>query len=77
MKLKTPGRRGWIVAITTGFIAIALQYALPLKHHGGFWEKIPGWWALFGVVGCAVIVVVSKWLGASLLQKPEDWDDRQ
>ena len=77
MKLKTPGRRGWIVAIVAAVIAIALQYVLPLKHHGGFWEHIPGWWAIFGGIGCALIVIVSKWLGALFLQKPEDWYERR
>ena len=72
MKLKTPGRRGWIVAGVVGVLAIALSF-VPFEKHGGFWEFIPGWWAVFGGLGCAVIVLVSKWLGAVLLQKPENW----
>lgn len=73
MKLKTPSTRGWFVAGFTAGIAVALQYVLPLEHHGGWWESIPAWWAVFGGIGCAVIVVVSKWLGKVFLQKPEDW----
>jgi hypothetical protein len=73
VKLKTPGRRGWIFAAVTGVIALALPFVLPVEHTGGWWEKIPGWWAWFGGIGCAVIVLVSKWLGHRFLQKPEDW----
>ena len=73
MKLKTPDRRGWIFALVTGGIAVALQYVRPVKHYGSFWEKVPGWWAIFGFIGCAVIVLVSKWLGSVFLQKREDW----
>jgi len=72
MKFKTPGRAGWVVAGVTGALTIALSF-IPFAKHGGFWESIPGWWAFFGGVGCAVIVLVSKWFGAVLLQKPEDW----
>jgi hypothetical protein len=35
----------------------------------------PGTWALFGAVGCAAIVVVSKALGKAGLQRPERSDD--
>jgi len=75
MKLKTPSRRGWILAIVTGLVALLLPYVLQPEHHGGFWESVPGWWAWFGGIGCAVIVVVSKWLGSVMLNKPEDWYD--
>ncbi len=75
MKLKFPGARGLIVALICAAIALALPYVIHVEHHGGFWEKIPAWWALFGAVGCVVIILASKALGAILLQKPEDWYD--
>jgi len=73
MKLKTPSQRGWIFAAASTAVALALPYVLPVEHHGGWWEAVPGWWAWFGGIGCAVIVIVSKWLGKILLSKPEDW----
>ena len=75
MKLKTPGRRGWTFALVTGAIAVALPYVLPHGAHHGWWDSVPGWWAIYGAAGCAVIVVVSKWLGHAFLQKDEDWYD--
>lgn len=74
MKLKTPSRRGWIFALVSGAIVLALPYVLPGAHaHHGWWDDVPGWWALYGAAGCAVIILVSKWLGHAFLQKPEDW----
>jgi hypothetical protein len=35
----------------------------------------PGTWAVFGVIGCAALIVVSKSLGAAGLQRPEPSDE--
>ncbi len=76
MKLKAPSTRGWIYAIVAGGIVIALPYVLPMGDvHHGWWDKIPGWWVLFGALGCLAIVVFAKTLGHLFLQKPEDWYD--
>ena len=73
MKLLTPGPRGWIFAIVVGLVSLALPYIFHPEHHGGWWESVPGWWGWFGGIGCAVIVIVSKWLGSVFLSKREDW----
>jgi hypothetical protein len=73
MKLKTPSQRGWIFAIVLGGITLALPYLLDVEHASGWWEAIPGWWSLFGLIGCAVIVIGSKWLGSLFLNKRRDW----
>jgi hypothetical protein len=36
------------------------------------YSPFPGYAALLGLVGCAGIIIVSKWLGTIWLQKPED-----
>jgi hypothetical protein len=36
------------------------------------YSPFPGYAALLGLVGCAGIIIVSKWLGTVWLQKPED-----
>lgn len=74
MTLKTPSARGWVDAIVTGGLAIAVPLLLHLEHHHA-WEIIPGFYAWYGGLGCAVIVLVSKALGKHLLQKPEDFYD--
>jgi len=39
------------------------------------WSRIPGFFALFGLIGCVAIVLISKWLGHYWLQKKEDYYD--
>ncbi len=72
MKLKTPSRRGWLFAGLSGAVAVLLPYLFHVEHHFA-WDSIPAFYALYGGLGCALIVIFSKALGASILQKSEDW----
>jgi len=72
--MKTPSPRGWLVAGVTGASAIALPIVLRAHGHHAL-EAVPGFWAWYGGLGCAAIIVVSKWLGHALLQRPEDWPE--
>jgi hypothetical protein len=38
-------------------------------------EKIPGFWAGFGLVACAVIILASKWFGHTGIMTREDYYD--
>ena len=74
MTLKTPGARGWIGAGLAAAVAIGVPLLLHLPHHHA-WEAVPGFYAWYGGLGCAAIVVVSKALGKWFLQKREDFYD--
>lgn len=52
--------------------AVVLEWALvrPAAELP-WWHGTPGVQAVYGVVGCVAIVLVSKWLGR-WLQRPED-----
>jgi hypothetical protein len=39
------------------------------------WDRLGGFGAVYGIVSCVVIVVVSKALGYAFLYKPEDYYD--
>ena len=39
------------------------------------WENIPGFYALFGLVACILIVVLAKTLGHRWLMRKEDYYD--
>ena len=39
------------------------------------WEKIPVFEAIFGLVGCIVLIIFSKILGHYLLEKQENYYD--
>jgi uncharacterized membrane protein YdcZ (DUF606 family) len=73
LKFRWPTTRGWLLAAAAGLIALSLPYVLDAHAHHGFWDRVPGWWAWFGGVGCALIVLVSKALGQAVLQQPEDF----
>lgn len=47
------------------------------RHHVSFFfDRIPGFSAIFGFVSCVLIIVGSKALGKLWLQKKEDYYDR-
>ncbi len=44
-------------------------------HAAHWWNTIPGFYALFGFIGCVAIIVLSKWIGMLLLQRREEYYD--
>lgn len=36
-------------------------------------SRFPGYGATIGLVGCVAIILISKWLGTFLLERPEGW----
>ena len=59
--------------VLAGFLAL-----LFLHHHPHFWwEEIPVFSAVYGFVGCVIIIVVSKALGHHWLQKEEDYYEKR
>jgi len=69
--------RRWFYA---GLAALALiEVVAPLffyADHGHFWfEDLPAWGSLYGLVSCVVIVLVSKLLGKLWLMRRETYYD--
>ncbi|OGO24859.1 MAG: hypothetical protein A2144_04115 [Chloroflexi bacterium RBG_16_50_9] len=68
-----------ILVIT--LIVLVLSFLVDLPLHGGHgdfaWSNISGFFALFGLIGCVAIVLISKWLGHHWLQRKEDYYDRK
>ena len=44
------------------------------EGHGPF-AHVPAFWALFGFLGCALLILVSKAIGKYFLQRREDYYD--
>ncbi len=63
-----------------GLAVVALaEIILPLvfdgRHSHFFFEDLPAWGSLYGLVSCVLIIVVSKLLGKLWLMRREDyWD---
>lgn len=56
-------------------IFVLLGFLVVPEHPHFFWEKIPAFDALFGFLGCIIIVLIAKTLGHFWLQKDEDYYD--
>ncbi len=61
-----------ILALLVGFDALFLDKD---KAHT-LAEHLPGFWALFGLVSCVVIIFVSKWFGKLGITRQEDYYDQ-
>ena len=70
-------KRGFYVGLAA--LAIA-ELALPRvfeTDHAHFWfEDIPAWGSMYGLIACVAIIVVSKLLGKLWLTRPENYYDR-
>ena len=49
-----------------------------VRGHGAEhrWDKIPGFYAIFGFVTCVLMIFLSKFLGQFWLKKSEDYYDK-
>jgi hypothetical protein len=48
----------------------------PEHDHGHLWDKIPGFYILFGFAGCVLLIYFSKTLGKKALLKNDDYYDK-
>jgi hypothetical protein len=62
----------WIVLIGLTLATIGGQF---IEHHY-WWEALPGFFALFGFVGCLAIIFGAKLLGHALVTQKPDYYDR-
>lgn len=61
-----------------GAIALIILWSIIAvdTHHAHTWlEKIPGFWSLFGLASCVVLIFVATWIGKSGIQTREDYYD--
>jgi len=63
-----------------GLVVVALaEIVLPRIFHGGehhFWfEGLPAWGSLYGLISCVAIIVVSKLIGKLWLMRRENYYD--
>ena len=66
-------------------VVIALALTLSISdiafrgsgHAEFWWHVVPIFDLVYGFLGCGIIVLVSKWIGARYLQKDEDYYERK
>ena len=61
--------------ITAGaFIGLTLIFELVFRHQAHphyWWHAVPVFDLPFGLIGCAALILASKWLGHRWLERPE------
>ena len=71
-------KRRWLVIFAVALIlSIMVGFLLPVEEgdDGYWWSQIRIFFALFGFIGCVVIVAIAKLLGHYWLQRREDHYD--
>ena len=70
---RTRLKRGFYAALALVALAEVALPALFGAGHPHFWfEGIPAWGSLYGLLSCVAIIVVSKLIGKAWLMRPED-----
>ena len=67
-----PHRMIFLICIA---LVCILGFLFPNKHPHFWWQKIPVFDAIFGFIGCIIIIFFSKWLGHRWLMKDENYYD--
>lgn len=63
----------YILAIVAMAAATIVEALFAHPHHSNFWDVTPGFDILFGLVGCAALIILAKIIVAPLIQKGEDY----
>jgi hypothetical protein len=63
------------IYIVSLLLFLALSLFIPTEEVHFFWEKLPIFNVLFGIIGCIVLIIGSKALGKLFIQKDDDYYD--
>lgn len=68
-------KRAWLgVAALIGLITLVLEIIYRHAAHPHYmWHATPLFDLIFGFIGCAIIVLASKWIGHAWLQRDETY----
>jgi len=73
-RLKTVVRVG-LAALAVLILLDAIPAIVDKEHAHTSVEQFPGFWAVFGFVGCVILILVSKWFGHRGIMTREDYYD--
>ena len=64
---------GMVLGLIT---AASLTAEFLSHHHGHWWDRIPGFYIIFGFLGCVGLIIAAKILGKKFLFRDEDYYDK-
>lgn len=76
--LRSPERRllrTSLIALIVVDLVDAVPAIVNKEHAHTAIEAVPGFWTVFGFVGCVAIILLSKWFGHSGVMTREDYYD--
>lgn len=56
-------------------LLFALDFVIH-RHTEYRWEELPGFYPIYGFVGCVILVFAAKWM-RTFLMRPEDYYDKR
>jgi len=67
----------WVACVALAVLVVldAIPGVVDKEHAHTEAEHFPAFWAVFGFVGCVVIIIVSKWFGHAGIMRREDYYD--
>jgi hypothetical protein len=69
-------KRGFYAVLAVfALMEVATVYLLQIEHPHFWFEDIPAWGSIYGLVSCVAIIIVSKLLGKLWLLRRENYYD--
>jgi len=67
----------YVCLVVSVLVEVLIRFFHLADTHAAFlWQEVPGFSAIYGFIGCILIIVVSKALGHHWLQKEEDYYEK-
>jgi hypothetical protein len=65
----------WLCVGVLGLLVLGDAFLVDKEHAHTQAEHFPAFWAVFGFVGCVLIILLSKWFGHAGIMTREDYYD--
>jgi len=65
----------WVCVGVLALVFLLGAVAVNKAHAHTRIEHLPGFWSFFGFIGCALIIILSKWYGHAGIMTREDYYD--
>lgn len=69
----------WVCCALLALLVLldAIPALVDKEHAHTAVEHLPGFWSVFGFVGCVVLIIASKWFGHAGIMQPEDYYEKE
>jgi low affinity Fe/Cu permease len=65
----------WIALGILTVISLIVEFTMLAGYDSHWWNKIPGFYIIWGFISCVAIIYISKWLGKLFILSDEDYYD--